>query len=395
MEDIFHEEELRSLFGKFLQKNCSAAEIKRLIAYAGADGLRPVWEELLEEVDVAGTARELYDLYQGPVDKVFNNLSFLTDDLQQQQGFRGMFSFSRYWWAAAAAILLLLISGTWFFMSRPQGQKTTMAALYDKAPGADKARLTLADGKVVSLDSTGKGQVVLGNTAIQQQGGLLKYSAGMHTAGFNTLTTPRGGQFRVVLPDGTAVWLNAATSLRYPTAFDGNERVVMLRGEAYFEVAKNTAKPFRVQIDEHTAVEVLGTHFNIHAYSDENQISTTLLEGKVVMTKRDATLRRVVLDPGQQAIADKEQLTLSKQVNIDQVMAWKNGMFNFEGMDLPSVLRQLSRWYDVEVIYEGKIPTRKFGGEMQRDLTLQQVLRILERMDVKCRIENGNKLIVM
>ncbi len=390
MEDIFHEEELRRLFGKFLQRNCSEAEIRRLMEYADEDLLRPVWEELLEHVGVEGTAGELYARYQHPVDKVFNRLSFLTDDLQQQR----VFSVRRYWWAAAA-IFLLLISGTWFFMRRPQTQDVTMAAVYDKAPGTDKARLTLADGKVVTLDSTGKGQVVQGNTGIQQQGGLLKYSAGIHATGFNTLSTPRGGQFRVVLPDGTAVWLNAATSLRYPTAFDGNERVVMLRGEAYFEVAKNTAKPFRVQIDEHTAVEVLGTHFNIHAYSDENQISTTLLEGKVVMTKNDATLRRVVLDPGQQAVADKEQLQLSKQVNIDQVMAWKNGMFNFEGMDLPSVLRQLSRWYDVEIIYEGKIPTRKFGGEMQRDLSLQQVLRILERMDVKCRIEKGNKLIVM
>jgi len=393
MEDIFHEEELRSLFGKFLQKDCSETEIRRLMEYADIDQLKSVWEELLSDVEVEGTAGELYVLYQQPVDKVFRNLSFLTDELPQQEGSRGIFSLSRYWWAAAA-VFLLLLSGTWFFMIRPQRQGTVIATVYDRAPGTDKALLTLADGKVVPLDSTGKEQLVQGNTAIQQQGGLLKYSAGAHAAGFNTLSTPRGGQFRVVLPDGTAVWLNAATSLRYPTAFDGNERVVMLRGEAYFEVAKN-ARPFRVQIDERTAVEVLGTHFNIHAYSDENQISTTLLEGKVVMTRSDALLRRVVLNPGQQAIADKEQLGISKQVNIDQVMAWKNGMFNFEGMDLPSVLRQLARWYDVEIIYEGKIPTRKFGGEMQRDLSLQQVLRILERMDVKCRIENGNRLIVM
>lgn len=393
MEDIFHEEELRSLFGKFLQKDCSEAEIRRLMEYADIDQLTPVWEELLADVEVEGTAGELYALYQQPVDKVFRSLSFLTDELPQQEGYRGIFSLSRYWWAAAA-VFLLLLSGTWFFMSWPQRQATVIATVYDRAPGTDKALLTLADGKVVPLDSTGKEQLVQGNTAIQQQGGLLKYSAGAHAAGFNTLSTPRGGQFRVVLPDGTAVWLNAATSLRYPTAFDGNERVVMLRGEAYFEVAKN-ARPFRVQIDERTAVEVLGTHFNIHAYSDENQISTTLLEGKVAMTRNDALLRRVVLNPGQQAIADKEQLAISKQVNIDQVMAWKNGMFNFEGMDLPAVLRQLARWYDVEIVYEGKIPTRKFGGEMQRDLSLQQVLRILERMDVKCRIENGNRLIVM
>lgn len=394
MEDVFHEEELRVLFGKFLQKDCSEAEIRKLVAYADIDHLRPVWQELLDGVQVEGTAGELYALYQQPVDRVFNNLSFLTNEPQEKRLFRGIFSSPRHWWAAAA-ILLLIVSGTWFFISRSQRQEVAITAVYDKAPGTDKALLTLSDGSVVALDSTGKGQIAGGNTSIQQQGGMLKYSAGTHAAGFNTLTTPRGGQFRVVLPDGTAVWLNAATSLRYPTAFNGNERVVVLRGEAYFEVAKNTDKPFRVQIDEHTAVEVLGTHFNIHAYSDENQISTTLLEGKVMMTRSDASLRRVVLNPGQQAVAGRGELALNKQVNIDQVMAWKNGMFNFEGIDLPSVLRQLSRWYDVEVVYEGKIPSRKFGGEMQRDLSLQQVLRILEKMDVKCRIENGNRLIVM
>lgn len=394
MEDVFHEEELRSLFNKFLHKDCSEAEIRRLMAYAEVDGLRHVWQELVEGVQAEGTTGELYALYQQPVDRVFNNLSFLTDEPHQKRPFPGIFSSPRYWWAAAA-ILILLVSGTWFFVSRPQQQEVAATVVYDKAPGTDKALLTLADGSVVALDSAGKRQIAAGNTTIQQQGGMLQYSADAHAAGFNTLTTPRGGQFRVVLPDGTAVWLNAATSLRYPTAFNGNERVVTLRGEAYFEVAKNTEKPFRVQIDEHTAVEVLGTHFNIHAYSDENQISTTLLEGKVMMTRSDASLRRVVLNPGQQAIVYDDQLSVSKQVNIDQVMAWKNGMFNFEGLDLPSVLRQLSRWYDVEIVYEGKIPTRKFGGEMQRDLSLQQVLRILERMDVKCRIENKNRLVVM
>ncbi len=394
MEDVFHEEELRVLFGKFLQKDCSEAEVRRLVAYADVEHLRHIWQELLEGMRTEGTEEELYARYRQPVDKVFNNLSFLTDEPQEKRSFRGIFSSSRYWWAAAA-ILLLIVSGTWFFASRSQRQETAITAVYDKAPGTDRALLTLSDGAVVELDSTGKGRIAGGNTTIQQQGGVLKYGADAHAAGFHTLTTPRGGQFRVVLPDGTAVWLNAATSLRYPTAFKGNERVVTLRGEAYFEVAKNTAMPFRVQIDEQTAVEVLGTHFNIHAYSDENQISTTLLEGKVMITKSDASLRRVVLNPGQQAIVNNDQLSVSKQVNIDQVMAWKNGMFNFEGMDLPSVLRQLSRWYDVEIVYEGKIPTRKFGGEMQRDLSLQQVLRILEKMDIKCRIENGNRLIVM
>ena len=394
MEDVFHEEELRGLFDKFLQKACTEAELRKLVAYAADQHFASVWEEMLEQVDVEGTAEELYSTHQQPVDKVFDRLSFLTDELPATTKVARMHPLKRYWWAAAAAVLLAA-SGTWLLLQPKPGQQ--IAAVYDKAPGTDKAVLTLADGTVVSLDSMGRQQLVQGNTAVQQQGGMLQYTADGRAAGagFNTLTTPRGGQFRVVLPDGTAVWLNAATSLRYPTAFNREDRVVTLRGEAYFEVAKNSRQPFRVMIDDRAVVEVLGTNFNIHAYSDESPISTTLLDGKVVMKTGDDPDRRVVLNPLQQAVADNGKVELNRTVNIDQVMAWKNGMFNFDGLDLQQVLKQIARWYDVEIVFEGKIPTRKFGGELQRDLSLQQVLRILEKMDVKCRIENGNKLIVM
>jgi transmembrane sensor len=394
MEDVFHEEELRSLFDKFQQKACTEADVRKLTAYAADDRFRAVWQEMLEQVNVEGTGEELYSRYQQPVDKVFSRLSFLTEELPEEKAVTAVRSLKHYWWAAAA-ILLLLASGTWLLLRQTPQQE--IAAVYDKAPGTEKAILTLADGTVVPLDSAGKQQLVQGQTAIQQNGGTLQYKSDARTAitGYNTLTTPRGGQFRIVLPDGTAVWLNAATSLRYPTAFNGKERVVTLKGEAYFEVAKNPQQPFRVQIDDRAMVEVLGTNFNIHAYSDESPISTTLLDGKVVMMSSNAPDRRVVLNPLQQAVADKDGLELNKTVNIEQVMAWKNGMFNFDGLDLRAVLLQLSRWYDVEVVFEGKIPTRKFGGEIQRDLSLQQVLHILEKMDVKCRIENGNRLIVM
>ncbi|SFM82757.1 FecR family protein [Chitinophaga sp. YR627] len=394
MEDVFHEEELRGLFDKFLQRACTEAEVRKLAAYAADQQFARVWQEMIEQVDVEGTAEELYSRHQQPVDKVFNSLSFLTEEQPEKTPVARIHPLRRYWWAAAA-VVLLAASGTWVLVERKPVQE--IAAVYDKAPGTDKAILTLADGSVVSLDSMGKQQLVQGNTAVQQQGGTLQYKADARTggAGFNTLTTPRGGQFRVVLPDGTAVWLNAATSLRYPTAFNGNERVVTLKGEAYFEVAKDPQQPFRVQIDDRATVEVLGTNFNIHAYSDESPISTTLLDGKVVMKTGDDPDRRVVLNPLQQAVADNGKVELNRTVNIDQVMAWKNGMFNFDGLDLRQVLQQIARWYDVDVVFEGKIPARKFGGELQRDLSLQQVLRILEKMDVKCRIENGNKLIVM
>ncbi|MBW8687100.1 FecR family protein [Chitinophaga rhizophila] len=394
MEDVFHEEELRKLFAAFLRKTCTEGDVRKLIAYAANDRFSAVWQEMLAEVEEEGTAEELYSRHRQPVDKVFGRLSFLTDELPKEETGLRIRSGRRLWWAAAA-VVLLAASGTWYlYTSKPQQQ---LVATYDRAPGTDKAVLTLADGTVVPLDSAGRQELVQGATAVQQAGGVLQYRAADRSAGagFNTLSTPRGGQFKVVLPDGTAVWLNAATSLRYPTAFTGSERVVTLKGEAYFEVAKNPQQPFRVQVDDRAVVEVLGTNFNIHAYSDESPISTTLLDGKVVMMGSNAPDRRVVLNPFQQAVADKDRLELNSTVNIEQVMAWKNGMFNFDGLDLPAVLRQLARWYDVEVVFEGKIPTRKFGGEIQRDLTLQQVLRILEKMDVQCRIENGNRLIVM
>lgn len=394
MEDVFHEEELRRLFDKFLLRACTEAEVRKLAAYAADQEFARVWQEMIEQVDVEGTAEELYSRHQQPVDKVFNNLSFLTEEQPATRPIAHIHPLRRYWWAAAA-VVLLAASGTWVLLQRKPVQE--IAAVYDKAPGTDKAVLTLADGSVVSLDSIGNQHLIQAGTAVQQQGGTLQYRADARTggAGFNTLTTPRGGQFRVILPDGTAVWLNAATSLRYPTAFNGNERVVTLKGEAYFEVAKSPQQPFRVQIEDRATVEVLGTNFNIHAYSDESPISTTLLDGKVVMKTGDDPDRRVVLNPLQQAVADNGRVELNRTVNIDQVMAWKNGMFNFDGLDLRQVLQQIARWYDVDIVFEGKIPARKTGGEIQRDLSLQQVLRILEKMDVKCRIENGNKLIVM
>lgn len=394
MEDVFHEDELRGLFIKLLQRSCTEAELRKLTAYSADERFQELWQELLEQVDVDGTAEELYSIYRQPVDRVFSRLSFLTDQLPVDVSSIRVRSLKRYWWAAAAVVVMAM-AGTWFVTQHmPAGD---IAVVYDKAPGADRAILTLSDGREISLDSAGKQQLAEGATAIQQNGGLLAYKSDAHAAGagFNTLTTPRGGQFKVILPDGTTVWLNAATSLRYPTAFDGRARVVTLKGEAYFEVAKDPQQPFRVQIDDRATVEVLGTSFNIHAYSDESPVSTTLLEGKVAMVSNDAPDQRVVLNPLQQVVADKGTLTRNNKVNMDQVLAWKNGMFNFDGLDLPAVLRQLSRWYDIEIVFEGKVPTRKFGGEIQRDLSLQQVLRILEKMDVKCRIENGNRLIVM
>ncbi|MRG43568.1 DUF4974 domain-containing protein [Chitinophaga sp. SYP-B3965] len=297
--------------------------------------------------------------------------------------------FRRYRIAAAAAVLLLLATGTYMLQQRSK-QNAVPVIVQDIAPGTDKAILTLADGSKVTLDSSGNQVLQQGSATVRQHGGQLLYDAHDDniTVSYNTLTTPRGGQFRITLPDGTRVWMNAVSSLRFPTAFTGKERNVEVTGEAYFEVTQDAGKPFIVQINNQTKVEVLGTHFNVNAYTDEAALETTLLEGRV-------RVQGTILQPGQQArVTTDGAVKVVKDVNVDQVVAWKNGAFNFEDKTLPEVMRQLARWYDVQVVYEGKIPDIVFSGEMGRGLSLSQCLTILEKMNVHFRVE-GKTLVVM
>lgn len=296
-------------------------------------------------------------------------------------------------WAAAAAMLLLIAAGTYLWM-RPAPENNVVSVPEQVVkPGSNKATLILADGSSITLDSTGKQVLQQGNTAVQQNGGQLVYNVQgrSSTISYNTLNTPRGGQFQLQLPDGSKVWLNAASSLRYPTVFNGRERVVEIAGEAYFEIAKNAAMPFRVKIAGGAEVEVLGTSFNINAYRDEPATKTTLIEGSVRLHAQHGVMK---LAPGQQgAVNVSGDVQLIKDANIEQAIAWKKGLFNFNKIDLEEAMKQLSRWYDVEVVYENGIPSKKFGGEVQRSLNLSDVLEILKLTDVHFRIEN-NRIIV-
>ncbi len=298
-------------------------------------------------------------------------------------------------WGWAAAVLVLLVSAGAYFLLKPSPAKPVMAAVADIAPGSNKAVLTLADGSEMLLDSAGNRTIQQGGTAIKQTGGNLQYNAtGGEAAGsYNTLTTPRGGQFRITLPDGTKVWLNAASSLHYPTAFTENERKVSITGEAYFEVAKNEEKPFRVAINATNTIEVLGTSFNVNAYTDEDYISTTLLTGLVRV--RNGT-GQAVLKPGQQAHATAAQpfVQVLEHADISKAIAWKNGLFNFQDVDLKEVMQQLSRWYDIEVVYERGIPELQFIGEIDRSMPLSEVLKGLQMSGVNFRLEQGRRLLV-
>jgi len=312
-------------------------------------------------------------------------------------------------WAAAA----VLIGGiaTWYMLT-PKQKKTdeggaAIAVKHDRAPGGNVALLTLADGSTIALDSVGNGVVAQqGNTNIDKLGnGQLAYKRADTREGadrgqdadapvHNTLTTPRGGQYRLILPDGTAVWLNAASSITYPTAFTGNERSVQITGEAYFEIQKDKTRPFRVKFNtgaDSGVVEVLGTDFNINAYTDEDAVRTTLLEGSVRVVSRETTL----LHPGQQIQLDnKGHAKLIPDADVEDVIAWKNGRFHFENADIQTVMRQIARWYNVEVVFEGKITTEKFEGDIPRSSQLTEVFKILELSKVHFKIDD-KKVTVM
>lgn len=302
----------------------------------------------------------------------------------------------RWFRMAAAACLLAFISigAYWYYSSQENKQKIAEEKHYDKKPGSNGGILTLADGTKIPLDSMGNGTLAMqGKTKISNRQGRIIYNAferGDEPQMFNTITTPRSKQFQLVLADGSSVWLNAASSVRFPAAFKANERRVEITGEVYFEIAKSTA-PFIVSVNG-MEIKVLGTDFNVNAYPDEAVIKTTLLEGKILVSNANS---QQVLQPGDQLQVDQDnKFTLLKDVDTDSEIAWKNGYFSFDNADLFSIMRQISRWYDVEIVYEGKTSNRRFGGEISRNTNVSQVLKILEESKVHFRQEE-HRIVVL
>lgn len=291
---------------------------------------------------------------------------------------------------SAAAVLILAAATFYLFKHRKEDnnilpkEKATTVILKDIPPGQTTALLTLADGNTLVLDSTAIGQLAQqGGTVVSNDRGTLMYQpkdASTETL-FNTLSTAYGETYAMVLADGSKVWLNAGASIKYPVAFAGSERKVTVTGEVYFEVAENKSKPFIVHVAGQTGnemdVHVLGTHFNINAYNDETSIKTTLIEGAVKITQGEHI---TLLSPNQQAQVTNGVTKVIPDVNVAVVTAWKNGWFRFEHNDVASIMRQLEKWYNVKVVYEGALPTKLVSGEMERNLKLSQVLRLLERL---------------
>ncbi|KIO77416.1 hypothetical protein TH53_09020 [Pedobacter lusitanus] len=311
---------------------------------------------------------------------------------------------SRKFWqssyfAAAAIILLCLITGLYFFSAKNTvPSKTNQLTVNDIPPGSNKAILTLADGSRITLSGTSQDKIVTENGIIisRTTDGQLIYRISTdnnehRTPGYNSVETPVGGSYMIILPDSTKVWLNAASMLKYPLQFL-DQRRVELKGEAYFEVAKNKKKPFIVYTPTQQ-VSVLGTHFNINSYTNEPDVQTTLLEGSVVvnvLNQQSTTTESVTLKPGQQSRLQAGKLTVG-MVDINKSEAWKNDFFVFKDADIQTVMRAVERWYNVEVVYQGAPPKRSFSGEIYRNINLKEFLAILDFNNVHFHI-NGKKI---
>ena len=306
-------------------------------------------------------------------------------------------------WAVAAILLLLIGGGTVLFLVRQKAGPAVAVAIAPAAkvivPGCNKAILTLANGQQVVLNNAQNGVIGQqgGTRVVKLDSGKLAYNSGAggensaNTVLYNTITTPRGGQYQVTLPDETKVWLNAESSLRFPTAFTGKDREVQLSGEAYFEVRADKNKPFLVKSGS-AETRVLGTHFNIMAYGDEGPVRTTLLEGVVSMGQEEQS---ALLQPGEQGQFDPNKgIIATRVVNTTAVVAWKDGYYYFDRTPVQSVMRQIARWYDVEIVYEGAVPKDEIVGKIPRTAYVSEVLHVMELIGIRFKID-GRKIGVL
>lgn len=307
------------------------------------------------------------------------------------------------WFRYAAAIIVMLGIGAYLWFnntaSNPINPINPTNPNSDIAPVRDRAILTLANGRQIILDSTQGNIIQQGGLTVINVAGKLKYEGIGAAADYNTISTPKGGQYQVLLPDGSRVWLNAASSIKFPTAFTGTVRKVEMTGEVYIEVANDPKQPFIVRANG-TEIQVLGTSFNVNAYSDENTIKTTLINGSIKVLSNPTN--GIILKPGEQAIINrasqdpvnpKIRLIQVQTADIEQVLAWKNGSFNLQNLSLQEVARQLQRWYDIEVKYEGNVPDKKFKGELDRGVRLSTVLNWFSELGIHNKLE-GDTLIL-
>lgn len=405
---------LQYLLDKLFHRQCSQDEKEELALWVETVPNDEEWKERLSRI--WNSFEPLEKMEPARADTILKEI--LKQENNKPAGFK--FLKPRYssvssqmmrWSVAAAAIIGILIILSVIFLSKkpmPDGRmlsSNNIAGQNDIKPGDNKAMLTLANGKTVILDSIHNG--LLTN---QQNGQIIKVNSGLlkftqqttgdkqpATIAYNTVTTPLGGQYQIILPDGSEVWLNSGSSMKFPTAFLEKEREVTISGEAYFEIAKNADRPFIVHIissdgQGQGSIQVLGTEFNVNAYNDAPTVKTTLIDGSIkVLNGNDSKL----LTPGEQAEMNHDgAIKINKGINLNQIIAWKNGLFDFDGNNIEEVMQQIAKWYNIEVKYQS-VPSAKYIGTISRNVNISEVLRMLEMTGtVRFKIE-GRTVMVM
>lgn len=378
---------IRYLYKKYLDNNCSEEEFQELKDALTDQDHETIFHDLLDESWTEIQPGELVDMKSDRSDRIFGQIV----SAPRKKGLPLKLRIP----LIAAATVLLALSISFLIRNREGGnteKKVHAKITKDILPGVNKAVLTLAGGRTITLKSEKNGIVVTGNKFVYNDGttaGASDQAAASQTA---TLSTPAGGQYQITLSDGTKVWLNAESRLRYPVEFNRDSRTVELEGEGYFEVAGDSRHPFIVE-SAGQKIEVLGTHFNVNAYRDENSVKTTLLEGKVRVSNNTdpGAGKPVILSPGQQArsISGESRIYVN-QVSIEETMDWKDGLFLFNNESLKSIMNRLSHWYNIDVVYEGNVDDIRFTGTHHRSKGLNNLLKNIEQIGkARFRTEEG------
>ncbi|MFB9843923.1 FecR family protein [Mucilaginibacter ginsenosidivorans] len=394
-----NEQEIREFLEKLASGNYTNEEYQAFVHWAEHCS-REEYEQMIGHWEQLANAAELYDdIDPALIASIERGLDQIDERKDEQIVPLYPDKKIRLWprIAAAASIILAISVGGYFVLHKKQApEQLTKAEAVNIKPGSQKAILKLADGKQIALNEAPVGTLAKqdGATVIKAADGQVIYN-GQNSATptndtYNTITTQRGGYYPLKMADGTVAILDAASSIKYPVTFNGKERIVEITGQVYFEVAHDAGKPFKVMVKGQT-IEDIGTEFNINAYDDEMYISTTLVNGSVRVMRQQ---KSIVLVPGQEALVDIKKNTLDvRTADVEDIIAWKKGQTSFKNGDIHEIMREVSRWYDVDVQYQGDIPDRKFMGGISRNANLSDLLKILEFNNIHFTVE-GKKITI-
>ncbi|NII81128.1 MULTISPECIES: FecR family protein [unclassified Pedobacter] len=388
--------QIRKLYVKYLQGNSSAEELAELMRHFEKYGEKSPLMDLIEKelLQEPPNTEDSEAVKEG----LSRNYAVLNAKLTTKDAKKTL----RLWWLSAAACLLITIGAIWvsYFSKGGNIKELSTSKKYythDLPAASNKAILTLENGKEISLNDSSEGVLAQNNgISIQKnKDGQVTFvlkgtAANNQQTAYNVISTPKGGKYDIVLSDGTKIYLNASSSLKFPNSFKGNERAVILTGEAFFEVSKNKRMPFIVNASN-MKIKVLGTHFNVMAYEDEKSVQTTLVEGAVELKGKND---KVLLKPGEQgSFSDQDKRINVASVDVSIATAWKDGYFVFNNSSLQEVMRQLARWYDLKIVYDGQVPESEFNGRIKRNSSLKKVLQVLQSSNVDFSL-TGNTLTI-